>query len=127
MKKTQLLERRMQETAQQWAQAHARQLLTHMRARARMKATHRREYANRCRLLGQFVNELGDPNWSPTELAGVLLEARESLASPTMRLAAKQRGEAHFARQAGRGALASAAPQDRGSGQTAEEGFPPTD
>lgn len=98
MKKTQRLERRMQETAQQWAQAHARQLLTHMRARARMKATHRREHANRCRLLGQVVSELGDPNWSPTELAGVLLEARESLASPTMRLAAKQRGEAHFER-----------------------------
>lgn len=98
MTRTQRLEQRMQETAQQWAQVHARQLMTHMRARARMKAASRKDHANRCRLLGQLVAEIGDPTWTPAELAGVLVEARESLASPTIRMASRQRGEAHFER-----------------------------
>lgn len=79
-----------------WAQLEAQKLFQEMLARTKAKEQQRRQAVRRAIQLGESVLATAD-DWERSELVGALLDARERIrGSPTMRLAARKRGEQHL-------------------------------
>jgi hypothetical protein len=76
----------------------AQELLRERRAATQIRQKKRRARMLRRLDLGAAVQSAGLGEWSTPELVGALLDAEERLGrSPTMRMAARQRGEQHLA------------------------------
>lgn len=84
-------------TAQQLARVKANQLLREQRQKVRSKERARRLTARRRALIGEAAERAGLAEWTIPEILGVLLEAHERVGrSPTLRMAARKRGEQHL-------------------------------
>lgn len=85
---------RVMRSSQQLARQIAGQLLQEKRAKAHARKRARELELRRKLQLGAAVISAGLSEWDITEVRGVLLEAKERVGrSPTMRMAARKRGE----------------------------------
>lgn len=83
--------------AQHIAQLKAKQLWREQRQRLRSKEQERCAAARRRTQVGEALERAGFGGWEIPEIVGALLQASDAIGqSPTMRMAARRRGELHL-------------------------------